>query len=157
MMVRTVSWASANWFLDAAALWVFLLAFGFRAPFDGLVVAYGLANVLAAIPITPGGLGVVEAVLTATLIGFGAPRGIAVLGVISYRLVNFWLPIPFGAAAYISLRLHATPRRAGDLRCAAARAMHEAEPVRTWADRHGVTRAVHSRVIDEAPRTPSRK
>ncbi len=139
LMARTVVWAGANWLLDAAALWVFLFAFGYRAPIDGLIVAYGLANVLAAIPITPGGLGVVEAVLTATLIGFGAPRGIAVLGVISYRLVNFWLPIPFGAAAYVSLRLHPTARRADELRTAAVRAIHEAEPVRTWADRHGMT------------------
>ena len=138
LMLRTVGWAGANWLLDAAALWVFLLAFGYRAPIDGLVVAYGLANVLAAIPITPGGLGVVEAVLTATLVGFGAPRGVAVLGVISYRLVNFWLPIPFGAGAYLSLRLQPEARRADALRHVAEQAARESEDVRTWAERHGV-------------------
>jgi len=46
----------------------------------GLLVAFGLANVLAAIPITPGGLGVVEAVLTSTLVGFGTPSAVAILG-----------------------------------------------------------------------------
>jgi uncharacterized protein (TIRG00374 family) len=138
LMLRTVGWAATNWLLDAAALWVFLLAFGYRAPIDGLLVAYGLANVLAAIPITPGGLGVVEAVLTATLVGFGAPRGEAVLGVISYRLVNFWLPIPFGAAAYLALRLQPRANRTEALRDVATQATKDSDDVRTWAEQHGV-------------------
>ena len=32
------------------------------------------------------------------------PSGIAAAGVLSWRLVNFWLPIPFGGASYLSLR-----------------------------------------------------
>lgn len=100
-----VGWAAANWLLDAGSLWVFLLAFGRATNPDGLIVAYGLANVLAAIPVTPGGLGVVEGVLTPALVGFGMHKGVAILGVLSWRLVNFWLPIPAGAGAYLSLRL----------------------------------------------------
>jgi putative heme transporter len=138
LTMRTGGWASANWLLDAAALWAFLAAFGYRAPIDALIVAYGLANVLAAIPVTPGGLGVVEAVLTATLVGFGAQRGVAVLAVVSYRFLSFWLPIPFGAAAYLSLRLQPKVRRADELRDAAAQAVEDAEDVRTWAERVGV-------------------
>lgn len=140
LMTTTIGWAAANWLLDAAALGVFLLAFGHRIGIDGLIVAYGLANVLAAIPITPGGLGVVEAVLTTTLVGFGTPRAVAVLAVISYRLVNFWLPIPIGAAAYISLRIQPGARSADELRRLAEQAAQEAEDLRTWAARHGVTR-----------------
>ncbi|HZT67692.1 MAG TPA: YbhN family protein [Acidimicrobiales bacterium] len=105
LMVRAGAWAAANWLLDAASLWVFVAAFGHRPSIYGLVVAYGLANVLAAIPITPSGLGVVEGVLAPTLVGFGSPRGVAILGVLGWRLVNFWLPIPAGAAAYLSLRV----------------------------------------------------
>lgn len=60
--------------LDAASLWVFVAAFGHSGP-DGLIVSFGLANVLAAVPVTPGGLGVVEAILTSSLVGFGTPRG----------------------------------------------------------------------------------
>src|SRR5947209_6044742 len=103
--------AAANWTLDAASLWVFLYAFGFRAGPIELVVAYGLANVLAAIPVTPGGLGIVEGVLVPTLVGFGASRGIAILGVVAWRLVNFWLPIPVGTACYVSLRAGAHASR----------------------------------------------
>jgi hypothetical protein len=100
-----VSWAAANWLLDAASLWAFLAAYGhITEPID-LFVAYGVANVLAAVPLTPGGLGIVEAVAATSLTGFGVPAGIAWLGVISWRLFNFWLPIPVGAGAYLSLRV----------------------------------------------------
>ncbi len=114
VMTRAVGWATANWVADAAALWVSLAAFGYRVGPDGLLVAYGLANVTAAIPVTPGGLGVMEAVLTTSLVGFGAPRGVAILGVVTWRLANFWLPIPAGAGAYLSLRLG--PRASGEQR-----------------------------------------
>lgn len=103
LLKKALIWAVLNWLFDAASLWVFLAAFGQYENIDGLLVAYAIANVLAAIPVTPAGLGVVEAALTTSLVGFGTPRGIAILGVISYRLINFWLPIPGGALAYISL------------------------------------------------------
>lgn len=100
-----VGWAAANWLFDAASLWVFLAAFGARVPVDSLFVAFGVANVLAVIPITPGGLGVVEAVLTSTLVGFGVPAATAAVGVVTYRIAAFWLPIPLGALSYASLRV----------------------------------------------------
>lgn len=105
LVVRASGWAAANWLLDAASLWVFIKAFGHTMDVAGLVVAFGFANVLAALPITPGGLGIVEGVLTPTLVGFGAPGTVALIAVISWRLVNFWLPIPAGGAAYVSLKL----------------------------------------------------
>jgi hypothetical protein len=105
LLLRAAGWAAANWLLDAASLWVFVTAFGHRPPVVGTLVAFGLANVLAAIPITPGGLGVVEAVLVPTLVGFGTPSTVAILGVASYRLLNFWLPIPLGALSYLSLQV----------------------------------------------------
>lgn len=98
-----IGWAAANWMFDMAVLWVFLAAFGHTASIPGLLVAYGLANVLAAIPLSPGGLGVIETTLIVTLVGFGTPRSVASLGVASYRLIQFWLPIPTGAAAWASL------------------------------------------------------
>ena len=104
MLAQAIIWATLNWLLDAAALWVFVSAYGFRLGLDGLIVSFGLANVVAALPLTPGGLGLVEGVLVPTIVGFGAPRGVALLGVVSYRLVNFWLPIPAAGLAYLSLR-----------------------------------------------------
>jgi uncharacterized protein (TIRG00374 family) len=105
LLERAVLWAAANWLLDASALWAFLTAFGHvTSPID-LFVAYGVANIVAAVPLTPGGLGFVEAVAATSLIGFGVPGAVAWLGVISWRLFNFWLPIPVGAGAYLSLRV----------------------------------------------------
>jgi uncharacterized protein (TIRG00374 family) len=103
------TWAALNWILDAACLWVFILAFGHTTSPIDLLVAYGLANILAAIPITPGGLGIIEGVLIPTLVGFGVPHAQAILAVLSYRLVNFWIPIPVGGAAYASLRWQRRP------------------------------------------------
>jgi uncharacterized protein (TIRG00374 family) len=98
-----VAWATANWLFDAAVLWVFLAAFGHRMSIAGMLVAYCLANVLAAIPISPGGLGIIETTLVVGLVGFGAPRAVASLGVASYRLIQFWAPIPAGAIAWASV------------------------------------------------------
>lgn len=95
--------AAANWLFDAAALWVTLWAFGAPPSVVGVLVAHGLANLLAAVPVSPGGLGVIEAVLIPTLVGFGTPASIASVGVVAYRLANFWLPIPVGAIAYVIL------------------------------------------------------
>jgi hypothetical protein len=111
LLVRAMLWAASNWLLDAASLWVFLLAFGHAVSPVDLLVAYGLANILAVIPITPSGLGVVEGVLIPTLAGFGVPKATAVVGVLAWRLVNFWLPIPLGGVAYFSLRFSPLARR----------------------------------------------
>jgi hypothetical protein len=125
LLRRAVLWAVANWLFDAASLFVFLVAFGHAENPDGLLVAYGLAYVLAAVPVTPGGLGVVEGVLVPSLVGFGATRGTAIVAVIGYRLVNFWLPIPVGAGTYLSLRV-AGDRQAANRREELRRAVAEA-------------------------------
>jgi uncharacterized protein (TIRG00374 family) len=113
LLLKAGGWAAANWLLDCASLYVFLLAFGAHVdPIDTLV-AYGLANVLAVIPITPSGLGVIEITVIAVLKTFGVPGDVAAAGVLSWRLVNFWLPIPFGGASYLSLRFgHPRPATA---------------------------------------------
>jgi uncharacterized protein (TIRG00374 family) len=99
----TIGWASANWLLDAASLWIFIFAFGTAiSPID-LLVAFGLANILAVVPITPAGLGIIEGTLIPTLVGFGVPHNPAILAVLAYRFINFWLPIPLGGMAYLTL------------------------------------------------------
>ena len=103
---ESVFFASANWLFDMASLFVFVGAFGRWVNPVALVIAYGVANIAAAVPLTPGGLGVVEATVSSILVGFGTPRTIAIWGVIGWRLVNFWLPIPVGGAAYLSLKVH---------------------------------------------------
>ena len=84
MTIRTLCFVLAIVSIGHWWLWVFVAAFHYRPSIDGVLVAFGLANVLAAIPLTPGGLGVIETVLTSTLVGFGAPSSVAILGVLSY-------------------------------------------------------------------------
>jgi uncharacterized protein (TIRG00374 family) len=105
LLVRALFWSMVNWLLDAASLWVFVLAFGHRVSLGGLLVAFGLAHALAFIPLTPGGVGVIEGVLIPTLVSFGVPVGEAVLGVLTWRLINFWAPIPAAALCWVSVRL----------------------------------------------------
>ena len=117
---ESLTWAALNWLLDAASLWCFIAAFGRYVNPVGLFAAYGIANVLGAIPVTPGGLGIIDTVTPVLLVGFGLTRSVATLGVLAWRLVNFWLPIPAGAIAYVTLKV---PRGA-DLR-ATRRALAE--------------------------------
>jgi uncharacterized protein (TIRG00374 family) len=104
LLRRAGIWAAANWLLDAGSLYVFLFAFGVHLDPVDVLVAYGLANILAVIPLTPGGLGVIEITIVSLLTGFGGAGEAATAGVLSWRLVNFWLPIPYGGGAYLSLR-----------------------------------------------------
>ena len=103
LLTKVISWAVANWLLDAAALWVFLRSLGGTTPLDGLLVAFCLANLLAVIPVLPGGLGIIEGVLIPTLVGFRITRNTATLGVIIYRLAQYWIPMLAGGVSYLSL------------------------------------------------------
>ena len=104
LLVRVSSWSLLNWTLDIAALYVFVRAFGGSVSIVGLVISFGLANIFASIPITPGGLGLVESIYIPSLVGFGLSTTTATVSVLSYRLVQFWLPILVGGACYLSLR-----------------------------------------------------
>jgi uncharacterized protein (TIRG00374 family) len=72
-----------------------------------VLLAYCAAQYLGTLPLTPGGLGFVEAGLTGTLALAGVPAGAAVVATLAYRLVSFWLPIPAGGvAALLHRRLY---------------------------------------------------
>jgi uncharacterized protein (TIRG00374 family) len=127
----SLTWATLNWLLDAASLWCFVAAFGrFVNPVE-LFAAYGIANVAGALPLTPGGLGVVDSLAPLLLVSFGVTRSVATLGVLGWRLVNFWLPIPAGAIAYVSLKL---PRGAGPRAWRSAMSALVARPSRLTED-----------------------
>jgi len=99
-------WASSvlsavgNIGLDYLALLCALRAVGAQPRPSLILIAYTFAQLLALIPLTPGGLGFVEAGLVGTLSLAGVTPRDALLATLVYRLVSFWLPIPAGAAAY---------------------------------------------------------
>src|SRR4051812_21755834 len=90
-----------RWAFDYATLLAGLAAVHDR-PRAGLVLlAFCAAQLLAQIPATPGGLGFVEAGLTALLTLAGVRAGNAVLVTFAYRLFSYWLPMPVGFGAWV--------------------------------------------------------
>ena len=66
--------------------------------------AWSLVRLLTAIPITPGGLGIVELGLTGTLVGFGGARNEVVAAILLYRALTFLPPLPLGLLAALTFR-----------------------------------------------------
>ncbi len=110
---RLVALALGYWTFDALCLILMFDALGVAADPLFLLVAYGVATATAAIPLTPGGIGIFEVTMLATLalLGVGSEAAIPILG---YRLFNFWLPIPLAAVFYPTLRYAGWARGRGD-------------------------------------------
>ena len=138
--------AMANWLCDCLCLLACTEALGVPVPWRGLLVIYGLTQVAASLPVTPGGIGVVEGSMTALLIAYGTPATSAVAVVLLYRIVSFWALAPIGWSAWGGLEIALR----GGLR-------HRAHP---WADHeHGPLPApdhpalVPDRVVHASPCT----
>jgi len=93
---RALSASLGKALLDFGVLLVALEAVGANSALSLVLLSYVAAQLLAQIPITPGGLGFVEAGLTGFLALAGVSGGDAVLATLAYRLFSYWLPIPIG-------------------------------------------------------------
>ncbi len=91
------------WALDIATLWAAFRAFGALPPLAVLVLGYFIGQLANALPI-PGGIGGVEGGMIGSFIAFGLNGSTAVLAVLAYRIISFWLPILPGSIAYLQLR-----------------------------------------------------
>ena len=104
-------WGLANWVLDCGCLSLSFLALGVGVPWKGLLLAYGAGQLAANLPITPGGLGVVEGSLTIALVAFGGQKVSTVAVVLLYRILSFWIELPVGWGTWAALAW--TDRRTG--------------------------------------------
>jgi uncharacterized protein (TIRG00374 family) len=95
--------AIVYWAFDIATLWTAFRAFGGSPPIAVVVMAYFVGTLANVIPI-PGGVGGVEGGMIGCFIGFDVDGGTAVLAVLTYRALSFWLPTLPGAVAYFQLR-----------------------------------------------------
>jgi uncharacterized membrane protein YbhN (UPF0104 family) len=95
--------ALANWVFDLAALFLSLAAVHAHVGIFGVVAAYVLGALAANLPITPGGLGVVEGSITVALVAFGGAPSVMLAAVLLYRVVSYWIWIPIGWASYFGL------------------------------------------------------
>jgi uncharacterized protein (TIRG00374 family) len=91
-----------RWLLDFLTLIAALAAVGSHPPATLVLLAYCTSQILGQVPVTPGGLGFVEAGLTGTLALAGVGAGDAVLATLLYRLFAYWLYLPAGLAAAVA-------------------------------------------------------
>jgi uncharacterized protein (TIRG00374 family) len=91
--------ALADWGFDIAVLWVSFRAFGPSPPGAVIVMSYYLGTLGNALPL-PGGIGGVEAGMIGAFVAFGVSARLAVLAVLAYRTISYWLPTIPGAVAY---------------------------------------------------------
>jgi uncharacterized membrane protein YbhN (UPF0104 family) len=92
--------ALGKWGFDYLALLCVLAALSVNPEPALVLLAYAAASILGMIPLTPGGLGFVEAGLAGLLVLAGVSAGDAAVATLAYRLVSFWLPLPAGVVAW---------------------------------------------------------
>ncbi|WP_298207487.1 YbhN family protein [Ferrimicrobium sp.] len=95
--------ALGNWLFDLATLMLSLVAVHAHVGLVGVTAAYVLGALAANLPITPGGLGVVEGSITVALVAFGGAPSSMLAAVLLYRVVSYWLWIPIGWGSYFLL------------------------------------------------------
>jgi uncharacterized protein (TIRG00374 family) len=96
-----VAAAEGRWLFDFLTLLAALQAVDARPRLSLALLAYCAAQLLAQVPITPGGLGIVEAGMTGTLALAGVPAAAAAVAVLAYRMASYWLPLPVGGVAWV--------------------------------------------------------
>ncbi|HEY3090788.1 MAG TPA: lysylphosphatidylglycerol synthase transmembrane domain-containing protein [Jatrophihabitantaceae bacterium] len=89
-----------------AALYASVAAFGGGVPLATVAVVYLAGGAIGSAAPTPGGLGAVEAAISAGLVAAGMPGASAVSAVLLFRLATFWLPVPLGWLAYAWMQRH---------------------------------------------------
>jgi putative heme transporter len=102
------------WGFDIAVLFVCLRAFGGHPDVSIVVMSYFVGMLANTLPI-PGGIGAVDGGMIGALIGFGVDADLAVVGVLTYRLLSFWLPVIPGVVAYVQLLRSGRPDRSRPL------------------------------------------
>jgi uncharacterized protein (TIRG00374 family) len=100
-----IFWGTLNWLFDCACFAMMFVAIDAPIPWKGLLLAYGAGQLAALLPITPGGLGVVEGSITLALVAFGGAETSTAYAVLLYRLISFWLILVIGWALIGQLAL----------------------------------------------------
>lgn len=100
----TIAYAAANWLLDLVCLIAAAHACHLTLGPGQLAGVYLAAQIVRQLPITPGGIGLIETSLLTGLVAAGATQTSAAAAVLGYRLISFWLVLPIGLASYLGLR-----------------------------------------------------
>jgi len=96
--------AAGFWAANIGILWACFHAFGVHVPLAVVVQGFFLGMVANLFPFAPAGVGAVDAGMIGAFVLFGIPEDTVFPAILIYRLVAFWLPIPFGTVAFFQLR-----------------------------------------------------
>jgi uncharacterized membrane protein YbhN (UPF0104 family) len=99
-----IAGVSLYWLGDIACLWAALKIYHAELSTPALVVAYATGYVVTRRSLPAGGAGLVEVLMTFALVWVGVDLAPALLGVVTYRLFNFWLPVIPALAALPTVR-----------------------------------------------------
>ena len=96
--------AAGFWAANIGILWASFHAFGVHVPLAVVVQGFFLGMVANLFPLAPAGVGAVDAGMIGAFVLFGLPEDTIFPAILIYRLVAFWMPIPFGIVAFFQLR-----------------------------------------------------
>lgn len=95
--------AAANWATDLACLLITSTAFGLDLPLEQIGLLYLGIQLVRQVPISPGGIGVIETSLVTGLVLLGAEEAAATAATLGYRLLSCWFVIPIGLITWLVL------------------------------------------------------
>lgn len=112
LWLACIAAAILNWMMDAVVLVMGLLTVGAPVPWRGVLLSYAAAQLLVELPVTPGGLGLVEGGLVEVLTRFHVPFSQATAGTLMYRAISYWflLIVGWAAAGWLTWRNRRTDR-----------------------------------------------
>jgi uncharacterized protein (TIRG00374 family) len=109
--------AVLNIVFDMLTLYFLFVAAGHRIGVGMLLIGYGVPLLLGRIAfVIPGGVGVIESSMVGLYTGLGVPDSVAVVVVLAYRILSFWLPVLSGFPLMLALRKSSVQGRHDELR-----------------------------------------
>jgi uncharacterized protein (TIRG00374 family) len=96
--------AAGYWAANIGILWASFHAFGVHVPLAVVVQGFFLGMVANLFPFAPAGVGAVDAGMIGAFVLFGIPEDTVFPAILVYRLIAFWMPIPFGVVAFFQFR-----------------------------------------------------
>jgi uncharacterized protein (TIRG00374 family) len=110
-----VTMATALWLTDFLVMVFCFGAVRAPIPWSGVLLAFGISQIVASLPLIPGGIGIVEGSLAVVLVAYGAKKVPAIAVVLVYRLLTFWLVIIVGWLSIGVIEWRVRRSRAGEV------------------------------------------
>jgi uncharacterized protein (TIRG00374 family) len=107
----TAWWSVTNVLATIACLALSIVAVGGEVPWGVLILAWAASSGISLLGLTPGGIGIVEVALSATLIAAGMDNATAIAAALIYRGISFWLSLAAGGVILAVIRARARPGR----------------------------------------------